>query len=167
MGLRRGLDPRVQQALSGSKDERLLAWGELIDGTVAVCTDRALHFPADRRVPWDLVIRAAWSEEFLDLVFQAAPGAATEEVRLRFEVPGKVPAVVRERVEWSVVGSHHVQLTHPDRRTGGATLNGRRAPDTGEVRWAVVFDSGIDPADPGWRTAADAALSRLRDQLGV
>lgn len=167
MRLRRGVDPRVQQALAGSTDERLLAWGELTDGSVAVCTDKALHFPVDRRVPWDLVVRAAWSEEFLDLVLQEAPGAGTHEARLRFDVPGKVPAVVRERVEWSVVGSHRVQLTHPDQRPGAATLNARRSPDSGQIRWAVVFDAGLDPADPGWRSAADAALSQLRSQLGI
>ena len=163
----RGMDPRVREALAGSRGERLLAWGELVDGSVVVCSDRAIHFPVGRRVVWDLVVRAAWSEEFLDLVVQSEPGAASEQVRLRFEEPAHVPAVVRERVEWTVVGSHPASLVHPDGRSGSATLNARRSPATGEVRWAVVFDAGIDPQDPGWREAADAALAVLREQLGV
>jgi hypothetical protein len=163
----RGLDPRVREALDGSRDERLLAWGELVDGSVVVCTDQAIHFPVGRRVAWDLVVRGAWSEEFLDLVVQAEPGAATEQVRLRFEEPAHVPAVVRERVEWTVMGSHPTSLMHPDGRVGSATLNARRSPATGEVRWAVVFDADIDPQDPGWRQAADAALVALREQLGI
>ena len=66
-GLRRGTDPRVAALLDGARGERLLAWGELDDGRVVACTDHALYWPGDR-VPWDLVIRGAWSDEFLDLV---------------------------------------------------------------------------------------------------
>jgi hypothetical protein len=46
-------------------------------------------------------------------------------------------------------------------------LNARRSPATGDVRWSVVFDSALDSGDPGWRAAADAALTDLRGQLGV
>lgn len=167
MRWRRTLDERAAEVLERAPGERLLAWGELVDGDVAVCTDQAIHFPVGRRAPWDLVIRGAWSEEFLDLVVQPAPGAAGEQVRLRFDEPGQVPAVVRERVQWTVVGSHRVGLVHPDGRSGSAMLNARRSPRSGEVRWAVVFDPDLDAKDPGWRSAADSALSELRAQLGV
>lgn len=167
MRWRRGVDPRVVEMLDGSSGERLLAWGELHGGQVAVCTDVAIHIPGAGRVSWDLVVRGAWSEEFLDLVFQPAVGAPSQEVRLRFEEPGQVPAVVRERVEWTVLGPYPAELIHPDGRTGVAMLNSRRSPETGDVRWAVVFDSGIDAGDPGWRAAADASLQELRGQLGV
>ena len=164
--LRREVDPRVAALLVDADGERLLAWGELDDGAVVACTDRAIRW-AGERVPWDLVVRGAWSEEFLDLVVQDAPGARSRQVRLRFDVPGNVPAVVRERVQWTVVASQRATLQHPDGRTGGAMLNARRSPADGEVRWGVVFDSGIDARDPGWRVAADAALADLREQLGV
>lgn len=167
MRWRREVDPRVVEMLDGSSGERLLAWGELYGGQVAVCTDKAIHMPDRGRVPWDLVVRGSWSEEFLDLVLQSATGAPRQEVRLRFEEPGHVPAVVRERVEWTVVGSYHAELIHPDGRTGAAMLNSRRSPETGDIRWAVVFDPAIDPQDPGWRAAADASLAELRGQLGV
>ena len=167
MRWRRSVDDRVRAVLGEAPKDKLLAWGELADGSVAVCTDRAIHFPVERRVPWDLVVRGAWSEEFLDLVVQSEPGGRHEQVRLRFAEPGQVPAVVRERVEWTVVVSHQAALVHPDGRSGSAMLNARRSPETGDVRWAVVFDPAIDARDPGWRSAADAVLSDLRDQLGV
>ena len=95
MRWRREVDPRVAEVLAGASGERLLAWGELVDGQVVVCTDLAIHMPEDGRVPWDLVVRGAWSEEFLDLVVQAAPGAASRQLRLRFDEPGQVPSVVQ------------------------------------------------------------------------
>ena len=113
------------------------------------------------------MVRGAWSEEFLDLVVQSHPGGPTRQVRLRFSAPGNVPAVVKERVQWTVVASQSVELTHPSGRSGSAMLNARRSPATGEVRWAVVFGQGIDAADPAWRAAADAVLADLRSQLGV
>jgi hypothetical protein len=163
---RRQPDPRVSALLAGTARERLLAWGELDDGEVVACTDQAIHWPG-QRVPWDLVVRASWFEEFLDLVVQVAPGEPSRQVRLRFDAPGKVPAVVRERVQWTVVASHRATLRHPDGSSGSAMLNARRSPATGEVRWGVVFDGGIDAHDRGWRAAADAALADLRQQLGA
>ena len=167
MRVRRRLDPRVTALLGDSSGERLLAWGALVDGQVVACTDLAIHIPGEGRIPWDLVVRGAWSEEFLDLVVQPAPGARARQLRLRFDEPGQVPGVVRERVQWTVVASHRAELVHPEGGTGSAMLNARRSPQTGEVRWSVVFDPGIDPADPGWRTAADRALADLRDRLGT
>jgi hypothetical protein len=174
MRLRRQLDPRVAALLDaagargpGPGAERLLAWGELADGQVMACTELALHIPEVGRVPWEQVVRGSWSEEFLDLVLAPGAGGRARQVRLRFEEPGQVPGVVRERVNWTVVASHHAPLRHADGRTGGAMLNARRSPADGEVRWGVVFDAGLDPADPGWRAAADAALADLRDQLGI
>lgn len=167
MRLRREPDPRVARLLEGARGQRALAWGELVDGSVAVCTEHALYPGTGARIPWDLVVRAAWSEEFLDLVVQSAPGASARHMRLRFREPGEVPAVVRERVEWTVLASQRAELLHPDGRSGRATLNARRSPDSGEVRWAVVFDRGIDARDPGWREAADHALADLRSRMGV
>ncbi len=167
MRWRRQLDPRVARMLDHAEGERLLAWGELVDGSVVTCTDLALHMPVHGRVAWDLVARAAWSDEFLDLVTQAAPGAPTMQIRLRFDEPGQVPGVVRERIEWTVMASQRASLVHPDGRVGSAMLNARRSPASGEVRWAVVFDPGLESADPGWRAAADSALAELRGQLGV
>jgi hypothetical protein len=167
MRVRRRLDPRVAEILAQAPGERLLAWGTLVDDTVVACTDLAIHVPGEGRIPWDAVVRGAWSQEFLDLVVQDAPGARGRQLRLRFAEPGQVPGVFRERVQWTVVASHQADLQHPDGSMGTAMLNARRSPQSGEVRWAVVFGAGIDPSDPGWRSAADRALADLRDQLGA
>lgn len=168
MRLGRTMDPRVAELLGEQgRRERLLAWGELVDGQVVVCTKEALHVPDVGRLAWDQVIRGAWSDEFLDVVYQPASGTGRAEVRLRFEAPANVPAVVRERVEWTVLASQAVTLRHPDGRSASAVLNARRSPETGDVRWAVVFGAGADPADPQWRAAADQSLAELRDQLGI
>lgn len=165
--LRRRLDPRVAQLLAQAPAERLLAWGLLADGEVVACTQLGMYLPGPIRVQWDQVVRGAWSEEFLDLVVQLASGEQVRHIRLRFDAPGQVPGVVRERVQWTVVASHSAALVHPDGRVGTAMLNARRSPKTSEVRWTVVFGSGIDPEDLGWRHAADKALTVLRDRLGT
>lgn len=167
IGRRRQVDPRVAEMLEGHPGERVLAWGVLVDDTVAVCTKWAIFVPGVGRIPWDTVVHGEWSEEFLDLTVQLKPGERPTQMRLRFSEPGLVPPVVRERVQWTVVTSMHLDLDRADGRTGGATFNARRSAQTDEVRWAVVFDSGIDPRDPEWRALADGALAELRDQLGV
>lgn len=164
---RREQDPRVVEALAGHDRERLLAWGELVDGSVVVCTDWAIYVPAVGRIAWDAVVRGEWSEEFLDLTVQLVAGQRAQHLRLRFDEPGLVPPVVRERVQWTVVTSQRAELERADGERGGVQLNARRSAQTGEVRWSVVFDTGIDARDPQWREAADAALADLRSQLGV
>ena len=164
---RREQDPRVAALLEGHERERLLGWGELVDGTVVICTDWAIYVPGTGRIPWDAIVRGEWSEEFLDLLVQLTPGTRATHMRLRFEEPGLVPPVVRERVQWTVVASQRVEVSRSDGVSGGVTFNARRSAETGDVRWAAVFDSGIDATDPRWRAAADEALAELRSQLGV
>ena len=93
---RRETDPRVTSLLEGHERERLLGWGELVDGTVVACTDWAIYLPETGRIPWDAIVRGEWSEEFLDLLVQLRPGQKATHMRLRFEEPGLVPAVVRD-----------------------------------------------------------------------
>lgn len=164
---RREPDPRVAEVLAEHPAEELLAWGSLVDGSVVVCTKWAIFVPGAGRIPWDRIVRGEWSEEFLDLLVQLQPGQKATHMRLRFEEPGLVPPVVRERVQWTVVASHQLTLSRSDGVAGGATFNARRSAETGEVRWAVVFDPGLDASDPRWRAAADQALADLRGQLGI
>ncbi len=166
MRWRREVDPRVAEVLAGASDERLLAWGELVDGQVVVCTTWQSTCPRTAVSPGIWWSRGAWSEEFLDLVVQAAPGAATSSFGYGSTSRARSPRCSRNACSgrwWP----RPAELIHPDGSTGWAMLNARRSPATGEVRWAVVFDPALDPRDPGWRAAADAALVDLRGQLGV
>ena len=76
---------------------------------------------------------------------------------------GRLPEVVRERVTASIVIQHHVELVGER----GARLLARRVPGTTDLRWSVVFDAGLDPADPELRRRADEALAVLRTSLGI
>jgi hypothetical protein len=49
----------------------------------------------------------------------------------------------------------------------GARFVARRVAGSSELRWSVVFDVGLDPADPDLRRRADAILGELRTSLGV
>ncbi|MGE0819314.1 MAG: hypothetical protein AB7O74_11650 [Candidatus Nanopelagicales bacterium] len=146
--------------------ERVLAW--LPSGSSSLlATDMALVLPEGMepaRIPWDLVLRAQWSENALDVTAQTGPGG--RPVLLHVPVTGDVgtlAGVVRERVNASIVIQDHVSLT----ASAGARVVARRVPGSTDLRWSVVFDPGLDPSDPALRAAADAALAELRATLGV
>ncbi len=69
---------------------------------------------------------------------------------------------MHDRVTASVLISERVDLGNG----AGALMVARRSDDD-EVRWTIVFDSGLDASDPALREAADAALARLREALGI
>ena len=148
--------------------ENVLGWAEVAGDHRghALTTDRAIVLVGgvQQRIPYVRVIRAAWNTPALELVVQDTSGGPTRMVRLMMQDPGKVPLVVRDRVTASVVSQQHVPLREDGK---GARMVSRRDPVTKEIRWAVVFDTGLDPSDPALRAAADAALAELKGQLGL
>jgi hypothetical protein len=130
----------------------------------AVATSRALYVPAGpERLPWSSVSKASWDDPMLDIVVLDDAGRPSRLARLRLDDAQDLPAAVRDRVTDSVLVSERVDLG------GGqfALMAARRGSDDGEIRWAVVFDTGLDPRDPDLRARADEALGRLRDALGI
>jgi hypothetical protein len=128
-----------------------------------VVTAAALYVPdrsGHRRLPFDQVASAVWSDDTLEVVLV---GPARESFRVRLDEPGEVPPVVRERVTSSIVLSEHVLLEGPL----GALITARRVPGRDGLRWSVVFDAGLDPSDPALRLKADAAIVELRSSTGV
>lgn len=158
MGLRRP-PPEVRTRAAG---EQALAWAVTSHGDLVVATRPALHLPDGSRRPWDLVVNAGWDAPLLRVTVQDRPGGPNRELGLDLVAPGRLPAVVRERVTWSVVAEQHVELDGER----GVRIVARRTEDGG-VRWAVLFDPGLDRSDPGVREAADAALARVRASWGV
>lgn len=158
MGLRRP-PPEVRTRVAG---EQALAWAVTAQGGLAVATRAALHLPDGARRPWDLVVNAGWEPPLLRVTVQDRPGATNREVELELVEPGRLPAVVRERVTWSVVAEQHVDLDGER----GVRIVARRTEDGG-IRWAIVFDPGLDRSDPRLRDAADEALARVRAAWGV
>ncbi len=156
MGLRPPAEVRRRAA-----GEHVMAWAATPDGPV-VATRTALHLPDGARRPWDLVVNAAWEAPLLRLTLQDRPGGANRELEIVLGEPGRVPMVVRERVTWSVLAEQRAALDG-DR---GVRVLARRTEDGG-VRWTMVFDPGLDPADPALRRAADEALARVQASWGV
>ena len=158
--------PRVPddvRAVAGR--ERVLAYAHDADRALVLATDVALHLPAaygPTRLTWDLVVRAGWTTPVLELTVQLVAGGAAKSVAVELSEPGSLPVVVREQVTSSIVVEEHVVL----RAGAGARLVARRT-ESGEIRWSVVFDKGLDPREPGLRAGVDAALAQLRAQLGI
>jgi len=153
--------------------ERVLAWMAVGDSSL-VATDTALVLPeedgvrrpagADRRVPWDRVLRASWEPEIVEVTAQPETGGRPVVHRVRISgEPGVLPEVVRERVTSSIVVQHHAVLDGER----GARFIARRIPGSTDLRWSVVFDAGLDPADPALRVVADEILATLRTSLGI
>jgi hypothetical protein len=147
--------------------ERVLAWTYARGGSVVAASTLAAYLPdPDRtgeptRLPYEQVASASWDEPVLDVV---TVGPRRRRFVLELDEPGRVPVIVRDRVTASILVSERVQLVG----TLGARITARRAPaGDAEVTWNVVFDAGLDPADPALRAAADAAIESLRASTGL
>ncbi|MER5421748.1 hypothetical protein [Streptosporangium roseum] len=135
--------------------DRVLTYAEGPDGHV-IATDRALYL-GGTRLPWFQVDRGVWDEEGLTVVTTDG-----EAHRALLPEPGRIPEAVRERVTASIVVNQYAPL---DAR-GGVRLVARRTDDDRMI-WEFVFDSGMDPADPGLRALAEQALEETRRSFGV
>jgi hypothetical protein len=146
--------------------ERVLAW--LPSGSSSVVATETGLLLAEgqdpQRLSWDLVLRAVWGEDGVDITAQTSPGSRPVVVHVPVTGDAETLAgVVRERVNASIVVQHHVALVGDK----GARVVARRVPGSTELRWSVVFDAGLDASDPALRDQADAALADLRSTLGV
>jgi hypothetical protein len=165
------LPPRLPSGalvdLDVRRGEKVVAWGvSPVDGeqSYVVATDRALYLSEPvRRIPWSRIARATWEEPVLTIAVIDEAGRATRPLPVRIEESGDIPAAVHDRVIGSVVISQRVELG----QDAAALMVARRGSDDGQIAWSVVFDAGLDPADPRLRQAADEALARLRDSLGI
>ena len=151
---------------SRAADRRVLAWASSGSSWLAA-TEAALLLPdgcEPTELSWDLILRVTWPDAFAEVAYQERAGGAPLVIKV--PVQGEVEilaAVVREQVMASIVVQHHVALDG-DR---GARLVARRVPGETEFRWSVVFDSGVDSANPEIRELVDSALLSLRTSLGV
>ena len=168
-GLPARLPAHVPVELGVRPGEKVIAWGcgpgpEVSEAVYAVATSRALYIAAGpERLPWSSISKASWDEPMLDVVVLDDGGRPSRLVRLRLDDAKDLPAAVYDRVTDSVLVSERVDLG--DGRF--ALMAARRGSDDGEIRWAVVFDAGLDPGDPALRARADLALGQLRESLGI
>lgn len=146
--------------------EHVLTWASLRGGDSTVATDQALHRPVPGggfvRLPWEAVLHGTWDaqRESFTLDVLGDDGQRERHVLL-LDDHGRLPEVLRERVQASIVVSRHVALAG----SRGVRIVGRRT--GGDVSWHVVPDAGVDVEDPAVRDAVERALRETRDQLGA
>ncbi|SHF93327.1 MULTISPECIES: hypothetical protein [Geodermatophilus] len=159
---------------SPDPDERVLAWGALVrERGWLVATSRGLRVvPADLSLGeagdvgvlrWHEVGAARWAATndgggsfTVTALTEVEPGVQAREAAERYALAdaGDLPAVVRRRVDETVVASRRSPLPGG----GGVLLVARRVPGQAAREWTVVFDDDADRGDPGARAAARAKL---------
>ncbi len=155
-------------------DERVLAWGVLVrDQGWLVATSRGLRvvpsgLPLDEAggvgvLGWHEVGSARWAATndgggsfTVTALAEVEPGVQVREPAARYALTdaGDLPAVVRRRVDQTVVASRRSPLPGG----GGVVLVARRVPGQAAREWTVVFDDDGDRTDPEARAVARAKL---------
>jgi hypothetical protein len=166
---------RVAVLASTDADERVLAWGTLArDEGWLVATSRGLRIVPlevtsvlDAEVlPWHEVAEARWSATTdgggsfrVTALREVEPGVQARQPERRhvLDDAGDLPAVVRRRVNQTVVASQRSPLPGG----GGVLLVARRVPGQAVREWTVVFDDDARRSDPVAREAARQKLADL------
>ncbi|GAA1894305.1 hypothetical protein [Lapillicoccus jejuensis] len=165
--------PEVRRAVEGPSGEKVLAAARdvetgvwlvagathlsLVDpGAVAESGELAVTWSR----PWHTVDTGSWQRESSRLTVTWADGSRPGQWGLGEEA--LFLQVLRERVQASVVLTEELRLT--GRRTGRAVV--RQDLATGELLEQVVLGRSTRE-DAETRAAADEALARLREQVGM
>ena len=166
---------RVAVLASADPDERVLAWGTLAreEGWL-VATSRGLSVVPmvvtsveDSAVlRWHEIAEARWSATpdgggsfVVTSLVEVEPGVQARQPPRRYVVTdaGDLPAIVRRRVDQTVVASQRSPLPGG----GGVLLVARRIPGQEAREWTVVFDDDRRRGDPEAREAARRKLAEL------
>lgn len=154
----------VRHAAGLGSGERVLAAATTADGDTLLATAERLLLVTHEELrwghPWSHVETAGWDGEAGILDLRWLDGSATL-VDLGDGAGPRLPEVVRERVESSVVTSQRVEVAG----RGGARLVVRRAGDG--LRLQVVPDAGTRLDDPAVAAAVERAWRELADQVGA
>lgn len=147
--LRRLLGDRLPDGFAGEleRTENALAAAEVAYGGYLVVTELGLWLPDRRRVGWHLISKAVWSEGILTLVEAEEIGTAgaavlladREPVRFALPRPGKLPVMVRQRVDGSIRGRHRHDLA-----SGGVWFVQRKVPGRDGTVLQARPDPGVD-----------------------
>lgn len=160
-----GRPPEAVAAAVGP-DEDVLAWGALRGGGWLAATSVGLRTVGvlDAAVlPWHQVGHARWTAAGAGGSFAVTPlaevepgvQARTTPTRYVLDSAGELPAVVRRRVDQTVVASQR----HPLPAGGGVLLVARRVPGQAGREWSVVFDDDAARDDPEARRVARERLA--------
>lgn len=167
---------RAAVAASPNPDERVLAWGALARGEGwLAATSRGLRtVPAEGRADgellrWHEIGSAKWQGTAdgggsftVTPLTEVEPGVQSRLAprRLVLAERGDLPAVVRRRVDQTVVSSRRSPLPN-----GGSVLVvARRVPGQAAREWTVVFDDDVMRNDPA---AREVARQKLEEALAA
>ncbi|WP_158892534.1 hypothetical protein [Amycolatopsis anabasis] len=144
---------RLPEGFPGSLDpeESALASAPVSGGGHLVVTALGLWVPAGegaRRIGWHLISKAAWRDETLTVTEAEETGDAgafvvladRDPVRFTVTRPGKVPLMVRQRVDGSIRSRHREEFA-----SGGAWFVQRKVPGRDGTVLQVRPDPGTDP----------------------
>lgn len=166
---------RVAVLASPDPDERVLAWGTLTrDAGWLVATSVGLRVvPTEVTsvqdgvvLPWHEIAHAQWTATNdgggsfrITALVEVEPGvqARQPETRHVLSDAGDLPAVVRKRVDHTVVASQRSPLPGG----GGVLLVARRIPGRPGREWSVVFDDDDRRNDAEAREVARRKLAEL------
>jgi hypothetical protein len=164
---------RAVAAASADADERVLAWGVLVEGGWLVATSRGLRVvPAELELSgagdvavllWHEVGTAQWTAArdggtlTVTPLAEVEPGVQARLAAQRYVLreAGELPATLRTRVDQTVVHSQR----HPLPGGGSVLLVARRVPGQAAREWTVVFDDDADRNDPAARESARERLA--------
>ncbi len=156
----------VRRSLPLAGGERVLtSGGDRAGCPVVATTERLLLRDGEdgwESLPWHQILRAQWEsgdDRFVLEVLDESTGQALVRP-VDLAEPAKLPETVRERVTATIVVSQHVRLAGRQ----GVRLVARRVPRQLDLEWQLVFDQGLDPADPHVQEQATAALQDVRRQ---
>jgi hypothetical protein len=162
--------PPAEAVARLDRDERVVAWADTTGGTV-LATPLGLWLPGyDQRLPWHLIDKATWKNDVLTLVpaVDTGDGVLREQAprAVRVTVPRDLPNTVRVRVQKAIAFTRHHPLPGDGPRRGVRVV-GRRVPGQDGVTWQLVFDAGVDEADPAVRAAAAEYVQAAKAELGL
>ena len=146
--------------------ERLLAVARGIGGELSAATDCALYHQAGQswaRLGWEQVSRVDWDDQRHVLILTGLAPPVPVRTVLRLAKDWDLPAVAAERVSWAKVIDQRISLNG----NAGARVVARRQPGEARIRWLVILDRGLDPANSGVRAALESALTELRAVTGL
>ncbi len=163
---------RAAVTAAGDPDERILAWGALRrDEGWLVATSRGLRSvgthgqgSGEELLRWHEVGHARWTtvpsgggDLAVTPLAEVEPGVQARQPVRRYAVAdeGDLPAVIRRRVDETVVASQRSPLPGG----GGVLLVARRIPGQSVREWSVVFDDDAHRTDPAARETARQKLA--------
>ena len=155
----------VRSRLDLARGERVLAAGRLTDGWAVATTADLAVVPTEGepvRRAWTDVATARLDPEGRAVTVTWVDGATPTVLRLADDGAGRLPAVLRQCVDSSVVHSERVLLA--DRTAVQVVL---RRDANRRLFTQVIGPGGVDLDDPATAAAVDAAELRVREAAGL